>query len=1455
MSGWRAVMGVMLFLTIGCVPLQAASSLLRNGGFESDEGWSTASGASYDTQHKRSGRRSLRVDTAQGVQVEQLIYAVVPGEKLTVCGWVATQNIVPASGGGYAFMAVYQFDAVGRMVEAHDFAQYAGTRSWTYAEYTFSVNAQAEHIALRIGIYNASGTAWFDDINLVKGEKAVQWAEPQSAPRVEGYRAAILHEPSLPVQGIRTPLETFRRALAAEGISLTPLSASQLANPETFNADRFDLLIVPTGASFPVEARKSLQAFLMQGGDLLCTGGYAFDHLLMKQNGKWVPYAEVIRQQMERARDPRFARVPDGGFEDGGTGWDADVREQCSVVAENPAVGERCAKVTADSVQAGARFSYTLPVEPGGMYLVGSHLRTERVQGPGFAFLAVYQYDREGKLVTFKDFAQVRGTQDWRRYEERFEIAPNAAKVVFHAGLYLASGSMWFDEVTCAPVPREERINAHYGKPEDGLVITPTQLTLFSPDQPITGTRLVAAPGAMIGSGWRSDGAVKGYEATAQLRQNARWLPLVAVQDEFGRFAGVAGALVRHFAGPFTDSAWAIFGVTNRDVFAGAQGETLLRRVMRLLRAGVMAEQLRSDYATYHRGETARLHLEIRNMSARPQAVNVFWRLLSPEGKSLQERQERLEVPPKGKTNTEWNWTVPLDAPDFVVAQADVRQGNLVLDSIESGFCVKDDGVVQNGVRIAYEHNAFTLTHPDGAAQRVLLFGTDTYGNWFWSRTHNPLTWFREIQLMREYGLHTYENLQYHPQGYQFSEAQWRQLDAVMQLSQRFGLPYMAGLLIGQDVVVDDATLKQQAEMCRQFAARYKNVPGLIYYLNGDFQLNLKDTPDIRRLWNEFLRERYGSDEMLRQAWAPQVPEAKLGEIPVQNAVSGSWYEVRTRDVREFQVFLMRRWISTLCEAIRTEDAEHPITSEYYQRPFNGMDLRLSMDGMDASNIGYFNPPQQDLAQLMATIKWNDMRFAGKTVNLGEFGVKTHDAWKPELGGTHYHIRRTEWQQRQLFWWVVHAALALEATKIQNWCWTDDPDSVFPWGIAWNNPLRPKPVLKLYRNLRLFSDRVPREYRRSNVVLVLPDNWRLGAPEGLAHTALMNAIECLLATGVPFDVANEADLPALAQNPPQAVLMPLAYTLSDASVTALESLAGAGCLVYLSGDPSTDPLGGRDASRLQRLCGVNLQGVTEHPSGLPQPVVEKGQSEPLRLSASNPVYQYRLGKGAVFYSPVPWETLPGRDVFVEHVASTASVETNLYLELLPAMGIQPPVRIEARQGVWRATLSGDDALRLVSLLPREDQHTVTAVRLRLSDADILWDARRDLPCAVLIDQAAQPLAATGGRSLRVNDELVAQGSSPWMLVSMDGKPLRQSAFVVATLLDGGNLHWRSEAQALSAWVVEWHNGQARAVAELPLRRVSNGWELSCPPVELALICPRSVLAESLAQISFQKPKR
>ena len=95
--------------------------------------------------------------------------------------------------------------------------------------------------------------------------------------QVETYRVAILDEASMPVEGIRTPAETFEAAWKPEGAEVVRLDAAHLADPPTFNPGIFDLLVIPTGASFPMGAKGTLLAFLQGGGDLLCTGGYAFD--------------------------------------------------------------------------------------------------------------------------------------------------------------------------------------------------------------------------------------------------------------------------------------------------------------------------------------------------------------------------------------------------------------------------------------------------------------------------------------------------------------------------------------------------------------------------------------------------------------------------------------------------------------------------------------------------------------------------------------------------------------------------------------------------------------------------------------------------------------------------------------------------------------------------------------------------------------------------------------------------------------------------------------------------------------------------------------------------------------------------------------------------------------------------------------------------------------------------
>jgi hypothetical protein len=1447
------------------------ASLLRNGGFETGGVWTLSAGATIDSAQPHSGARCLKVVTAENAVAEQIVYGVKPGQTFTACGWLRTESVVPRGGSGYAFLALYQLDADGRIVAYRDFAQQSGTAGWAFASLTFRADPAVRMLSVRAGICTAHGTAWFDDINLVPGDRAEPWQEPTGAAAPRAYRAAILDEPGLPVQGCATPVATFRAALAAEGVPLTPLSADRLADPDVFNADRFDLLIVPTGATFPIEARGALISFLTRGGDLWCTGGYAFDHLVVRGSGSrtWTPYADLLAEERRKARNPEAARIRNGGFEDGEEGWYGSVRGQCSVVEERPYFGRHCGRVTAPAVGKDARYETALGVEPGDTYLVGAHARSEDVVGPGYGYMAVYQYDREGKLVAFRDFAQLKGTREWERHEFQVSIVPSAARVMFYAGLYNASGTIWLDEVTCARMPREERINAHYGEPLDGLGIGPLQLTLFSPDQPIAGQTLEAAAGGPLQpqSSFHLAGAVMGFEATAQLQSDARWLPLVDARDSLGRLTGAAGALVTKVGGPFCGSTWALFGVTNRDIFAGPGGIALARRVLRLLARRVHAESLTAGYAIYHPGETVAIQLRLaarRNLpttratggtgasgATGETGYATGWRIrlelsapagADPTGKparrTLYSVEDRLAIPPDSRSEVPFTWRVPAGAPAFVAVRARVLSPEgACLDRIETGFCVYDPSVVMRGPRTLFHNNAFELSYPGRKTQRVTLFGTDTYGNMFVSPSANPLTWYRDLSMMRDSGLHMFENLQYAPYGYRFTEAQIRQLDALIQMAQGFGLTYMAGLLVGQDVAVDDATLAKQAEMCRAFAARYRSTPGLIYYLNGDFQLELKDTPDLRRLWNGFLQQRYGSEAGLRRAWGKEARPEPLGQIPVFDAPADGLFDVRACDVHLFRKTLMRRWIGALCSAIRAEDPVHPITSEYYQRPYDGVDLRLSADLMDVANYGFFAPPREDIATLLATIKWNDMRFAGKSVNIGEFGVKTHDAWAASRGAPDYHVARTQTEALQLLWSIAQAALACGVSKIQNWCWSDDPDHIFPWGLAWNNPLHPKPILSLYRNLRILSSRFPIPDARAPILLLLNDRWRLGVSDGLGRGGLTNAIECLLAAGAPFDVANLSDLPSIEGRRPAVILAPLAYAMTEADVDALRRLAEAGSKVYLSGDVEIDPEGRREPGRLQRLCGVRLVREAAHASGLSMPEVECAGAE--RVACSRPLFRCAAGKGAIFYSPEPWETLPGRDILVRNAESCEAASENLYVSLLPEMGVEPTVRVSAPGGAWRALDTASGSLRLITLFPRSLMGGVTPVTVRASGATIGFGVSTGWPCAALLDASGQAVAAAAGREVTVKGVEAARGSGPWALVSLDGLPLNRSQALAAFLVEGGRLRWSSSAKGLSACIVEWRQGKAIPIASAPLKRQGAAWEASAGPNDLMLIAPSS----------------
>ena len=120
-------------------------------------------------EQPRQGQRCAKVDVphgsaAQGAQFYTDLPAQ-PGAEYRIAAWMRSQDV---AGQGYAFMAVYQYDAAGKMVAFRDFGFARGTTPWRQHVYTFTAQRGAVRLHVMLGLYNAQGTAWFDDFRLAE---------------------------------------------------------------------------------------------------------------------------------------------------------------------------------------------------------------------------------------------------------------------------------------------------------------------------------------------------------------------------------------------------------------------------------------------------------------------------------------------------------------------------------------------------------------------------------------------------------------------------------------------------------------------------------------------------------------------------------------------------------------------------------------------------------------------------------------------------------------------------------------------------------------------------------------------------------------------------------------------------------------------------------------------------------------------------------------------------------------------------------------------------------------------------------------------------------------------------------------------------------------------------------------------------------------------------------------
>ena len=169
------------------------------------------------------------------------------------------------------------------------------------------------------------------------------------------------------------------------------------------------------------------------------------------------------------------------------------------------------------------------------------------------------------------------------------------------------------------------------GTPRDGLVVSPTQIGAFDADYRLRRVSAVrAATGQTLFPVAVTAGAVQGWAASAVRGvDQTRWVPLLEAFDRYGRPRGAAGALLIHYGGFFSGSAWGYFGVEDQDLFA-AGTPALTQGLPNLVRAmvrGLYLRHLTTDYTSYTPGDTVKVAVTVENRGAGAPSPEVHYRV------------------------------------------------------------------------------------------------------------------------------------------------------------------------------------------------------------------------------------------------------------------------------------------------------------------------------------------------------------------------------------------------------------------------------------------------------------------------------------------------------------------------------------------------------------------------------------------------------------------------------------------------------------------------------------------------------------------------------------------------------------------------------------------------------------------------------------------------------------
>lgn len=922
-------------------------------------------------------------------------------------------------------------------------------------------------------------------------------------------------------------------------------------------------------------------------------------------------------------------------------------------------------------------------------------------------------------------------------------------------------------------------LNHRYGRPGDTMGLDPEQIGIFDPTfhlRHVEGIR--SAEMQHIVPGVEMPVKPEGYAACSMLGSNnpvfpekwGRHIPLVEAVDEFGRTRGGVGAIARNYAGPYAGSSWAFFGVTNTDLFA-KDGPMLphLPAIIESVAGGMYLHSLGTDLACYRDGEYAVLSCRLANPGRKNAVGRVVFRVYNRAGTEVfcHVIPQEFRVAPNADVVAETEWRPERFASDLYRVTAELIVGGKTMDVMETGFAAYSSKDTASGPKIELRGNYFEI---DG--RPVLLSGANETGAIFYSGNESPLVWDRDLSAMSANGVNILRVLHFSPflsdkpspsavkpldlAVDRMPVETERKLDALVQLCQRHRVVLFLSIHDWMGVALSDEELEAQRKFARLIAARYKDVPGFMIDIQNEPKSPESDeSPDVVREWNDFLRAKYGSGEVLREAWKLSPPEAPLGSVAYRKGTD-AWDDIRTLDAGIFRNMLLDRWSEANRSGAKEGDPTMLVGIGFLQEYF-ALNKLACMEHSDFANMHSYSP----LETFRLDFKLFDRRFEGKSMSLGEFG--SHADHEKRIRG--------EDSPGQDWWRYLmtgHYAFGEGGSFIANWCWKDMDDVIFPWGIVYPCGGPRKDLLLAYRNQSLLFRQVGPKYTPPHVFLVVPLDQMLGGQSGKVQQVLYRTVERLMDDHLVFGTIDDRHLDQLPSNA-RVLVYPIPFSIPDNEYAQLKAFAEGGGTLVITGDVRYDALRRPTRSdRLEDLCGVGF--ISENYPMLNLPDLESPciKVEPTTARPwMDGMHINRLGRGEVIYSPKP--LLTGDYLSCLGKEATRSDVSHF-------------VRVEGGGHAFR--IDEPDPARTVVLANLGEPRTLTVYEGNLGGVQI-------------------PLAANGTGLMRIENgrkllAVEAQGSvkmEGWTLdmrghfavYSCDGKDLRESREIVVIPFGEGEL--------------------------------------------------------------------